>query len=97
MFPPGRARLATSPSAAASPPTAMTMGIVVVASLRTRVPGPLVTMTSGWREINSAAVRGSGARVKGAPPSTTATPEDAATASPPRTWMSVNLAAALAQ
>ena len=59
MFPPGRARLATSPAATGSPPTAMTMGIVVVAALRTRVPGPLVTRTSGWRPMSSAARAGS--------------------------------------
>ena len=38
MFPPGRARLATSPLATGSLLLVMTMGIVVVARLTARVP-----------------------------------------------------------
>src|SRR2546426_9224183 len=39
MLPPGRARLATTPVATASPMPTMTMGIVVVACLAARAPG----------------------------------------------------------
>ena len=42
MLPPGRARLATSPAATASPTGAMTIGIVVVACLAARAPGTAV-------------------------------------------------------
>ena len=46
-FPPGRARLATSPVPTASPATAMTIGIVFVACLAARAPGvPAVTIAS---------------------------------------------------
>ena len=56
MFPPGRARLATKPFPTGSLSCAMTMGIVVVASLTGRVDaGPPVTMTSTLRRTSSAA------------------------------------------
>src|SRR6516165_9429771 len=47
-FPPGRAKLATSPDSTGLPLDAKTIGIVSVAALAARVPGvPVVTMTSG--------------------------------------------------
>ena len=59
MFPPGRARLATNPLPTGSLSNAMTIGIVVVASLAARVAvGPPVTMTSTLRRTNSAASSG---------------------------------------
>jgi hypothetical protein len=60
MFPPGRARLATRPVATGSTTTAMTMGIVPVASLAARIAGTAaVTMTSVFRRTSSAARPGS--------------------------------------
>ena len=60
MLPPGRARLATSPSPTASMLAAMTIGIVDVASFAAFVAGNnAVTMTSGLRRTNSAASAGS--------------------------------------
>jgi hypothetical protein len=51
IFPPGRARLATTRKA--SPIFATTMGIVVVAALAARVPGvPKVTITSTLERRN---------------------------------------------
>ena len=54
-FPPGRARLATSPSARGSAKTAKTIGIVAVACLAARAPGPAVTSTSTGSCTNSVA------------------------------------------
>src|SRR6266540_6356610 len=54
-LPSGRARLDTRPDPKASPTTAMTMGIVVVAFLAARTPGvPWVTITSTLRRTRSA-------------------------------------------
>ena len=59
MFPRGWARLATIPSATGSGSFAMTIGIVEVACLATRVAGPPpVTMTSTLRRTSSAASTG---------------------------------------
>src|SRR5262249_15111223 len=59
MFPPGRARLATNPLLTGSVSFAMTMGIVVVASLAARVANvPVVTTTSTLRRTSSAASAG---------------------------------------
>jgi hypothetical protein len=58
-FPPGRARLATSPSATGSAKTVKTTGIVAVACLAARVPGPAVTSTSTGSRTSSAASAGS--------------------------------------
>src|SRR5215813_2439549 len=57
IFPPGRARLVTDPWATGSTSPAMTMGIVLVASLAARVapPPPPVTITSTFNRTNSAA------------------------------------------
>src|ERR1051325_3999744 len=56
MFPPGRARLGTSPFPTGSLSCAVTMGIVTVASLAARVAaGPLVRITSTLRRTSSAA------------------------------------------
>src|SRR5215467_12307599 len=58
-FPPGFARLFTSPEKTASPTEAMTMGMVVVAPLAARVPGvPWVTSTSTLSRTSSAASSG---------------------------------------
>ena len=60
-FPPGRARLATNPSRTGSgPPVAMTMGMVLVASLAARTTGvpPIATMRSTWSWTSSAARAG---------------------------------------
>ena len=55
-FPPGRARLATSPVPTASPTPDMTTGIVVVAFLTACAASVLaVTITSGFMPTNSAA------------------------------------------
>jgi hypothetical protein len=60
MFPPGRARLATSPRPRGSPLCPMTMGIVVVACLAARVGStPAATITSTLRRTSSAARPGS--------------------------------------
>ena len=49
-FPPGRARLATSPVRTGSPPLTITMGIVAVACMAARVAGvPNVTRMSTGR------------------------------------------------
>jgi ABC transporter substrate binding protein len=59
MFPPGRARLATNPFPTGSLSNAMTMGIVTVASLATRVTvGPAETMMSTLSRTSSAASAG---------------------------------------
>ena len=51
---PGRARLATSPVATASPATPITMGMVLVARLAASVPaGACVTNTWGFSRTNS--------------------------------------------
>ena len=56
MFPPGRPRLATNPSAMGSKSSAMTIGIVDVMSLAARVAkGPPVTITSTPSRTSSAA------------------------------------------
>ena len=58
-FPPGRARLATSPVPTGSPASAITMGISRVACLAARVGGVnQVTITSTLRRTNSAARSG---------------------------------------
>ena len=55
-FPPGRARLSTSPAATGSPTTAITIGIVRVVALRALAAGvPPVTMTSTPLRTRSAA------------------------------------------
>jgi hypothetical protein len=60
MLPPGRARLATMPSATRSSETATTMGMVVVACFAASAPGVvLATITSGWSWTSSAARLGS--------------------------------------
>ena len=60
MFPPGRARLCTSPSATGSEITAMTTGSVLVACLIARPAcGPAATMTSGFNSISSFTSAGS--------------------------------------
>ena len=41
IFPPGRAKLSTSPVATGSIVTTMTMGIVLVASFAARIAGPV--------------------------------------------------------
>jgi hypothetical protein len=58
-FPPGRARLATSPVSTAFEAATMTMGIVVVAFLAALVgAGVAVTMRSTFRLTNSSAKAG---------------------------------------
>src|SRR6266446_6424690 len=59
IFPPGRARLETSPPPTGSPKEANTMGIVGLAFLAAKIPGPVVTMTSTLRLTSSAARSGS--------------------------------------
>ena len=56
-FPPGRARLATSPVPTGSAVTPKTMGMVLVTFLAATVAGvlPPVTMTSTLRRTSSAA------------------------------------------
>ena len=55
MFPPGRARLATTPLSTGSPIAPMTTGIVVRARLAASAAGvPPVTMTSTLSRISSA-------------------------------------------
>ena len=70
-FPPGRARLTTSPDPTGSPPiTAMTIGISVVAFLAakpTGLPPPPVTMTSTLRRTSSAASSGRRSNFPSAP------------------------------
>jgi hypothetical protein len=59
MFPPGRARLATSPPATASPTPTMTMGSSVVACLAARAASGFVAkITSTLRRTSSAARAG---------------------------------------
>jgi len=60
-FPPGRARLATTPLRAGSASEfAMTIGIVLVACLAARVASmPAVTMQSALSRTNSVAIAGS--------------------------------------
>ena len=59
VFPPGRARLSTTPLSAGLPTMAMTMGIVGVARWAARAAGvPWVTMTSTFRRTSSAASAG---------------------------------------
>ena len=56
MFPPGRARLGTSPVPTGSPLNAMTIGIVLVSFLAARTAGPPVaTIMSTLRRTNSVA------------------------------------------
>ena len=57
-FPPGRARLATSPVATGSPAIAITIGIVVVASFAAKTPTLWVTITSTFRRTSSFASSG---------------------------------------
>jgi hypothetical protein len=60
MFPPGRARLATSPLPTGSATNVMTMGMMVVASLAAWAAGvDEVTMTSTLSRTRSAAKAGS--------------------------------------
>ena len=59
IFPPGRARLDTSPSPTGSEAPAVTMGIVELAFIAILIAGPTVTMTSTLRATNSAARFGS--------------------------------------
>ena len=59
-FPPGRARLATSPSFTGYALPAITIGIVDVAALAARAAGVvMVTITSAFARISSAASAGS--------------------------------------
>jgi hypothetical protein len=60
MLPPGRLRLATSPSATGSPPMVKTMGSVVVARLAASAAGspPVDAITATWRCTRSAASAG---------------------------------------
>ena len=59
-FPPGRARLGTSPLATGSPDLTNTMGIVPVALLAARAAGLLIAkITSNLRATSSAASAGS--------------------------------------
>ncbi len=60
-FPPGRAKLATSPVPTGSVTCTMTIGTVLVARFATRAAGkPTATITSTLRPTNSAASSGSG-------------------------------------
>ena len=59
-LPPGRFRLATSPSATGSPAMKKTIGIVVVAAFSASTAGVVdVTITATWRRTRSAANAGS--------------------------------------
>ncbi len=59
MFPPGRARLTTTPDPTGSPSKLITIGTLVVACLAARVGvGPYETRTSIWRLTSSAASAG---------------------------------------
>ena len=60
MFPPGRARLCTSPAPIGSATAAMTIGMVVVACFAARAHGvKAATITSTGRRTSSAANSGS--------------------------------------
>src|SRR5215813_2458612 len=58
-LPPGRAKLATSPSLTGSSPPTKTIGIVVVAALTANAEVPTVAMTATRRRTSSAASAGS--------------------------------------
>src|SRR5260370_40597697 len=59
MFPPGRAKLDSTPSRTGSPLNAMTIGTVVVARFTAHTAGPKAMITSTLRATSSAARSGS--------------------------------------
>ena len=66
MFPPGRARLDTTPSPTGSPLNAMTIGTVVVARFAAHTAGPKAMITSTLLATSSAASSGSRSRTPSA-------------------------------
>jgi hypothetical protein len=60
ILPPGRLRLATSPTSTGSAPIVKTIGIAVVAAFAASADGipPVVTITAACRRTRSAAIAG---------------------------------------